>query len=199
MLQKKSAENGQVSGTGLQDQRQHGFTRDPSVTERPYYLGKSNFYRRGFYVAVTLAVLNLVLFISSLVILIKVLDSRHCPDPCADGWIWYKKQCYFFSDETEHWDKAQEFCTSQNSSLAHIKSKQELDFVIRYKGPSDHWIGLRREQEKPWKWTDGTQFNDTFEISQDSDCVCLNHDAGKSAGCTTSRKWICSKIVGSPF
>nr|XP_033779815.1 C-type lectin domain family 2 member D-like isoform X3 [Geotrypetes seraphini] len=145
---------------------------DPSVTERPYYLGKSNFYRRGFYVAVTLAVLNLVLFISSLVILIKVL---------------------------EHWDKAQEFCTSQNSSLAHIKSKQELDFVIRYKGPSDHWIGLRREQEKPWKWTDGTQFNDTFEISQDSDCVCLNHDAGKSAGCTTSRKWICSKIVGSPF
>ncbi|CAM4557123.1 unnamed protein product [Lepidochelys kempii] len=32
-------------------------------------------------------------------------------------------------------------------------------FLLRHKGVRDHWIGLRREQGQPWKWTNGTKFN----------------------------------------
>ncbi|XP_030042883.1 C-type lectin domain family 2 member D-like [Microcaecilia unicolor] len=122
------------------------------------------------------------------------------PDPCADGWMWYKGTCYFFSEDMENWDVAQSFCTSQNSSLAYIKTQQELDYLMKRKGDADYWIGLRRGgQGQSWKWTDGSEFNNTFTILQDSYCVCLDRVDIMSTGCNTNRKWICSMAAWSHF
>lgn len=40
------------------------------------------------------------------------------------------------------------------------------NFLSRYKGSFDYWIGLHRESsEHPWKWTDNTQYNYSY-VSQ---------------------------------
>ncbi|XP_029437539.1 early activation antigen CD69-like isoform X2 [Rhinatrema bivittatum] len=80
-------------------------------------------------------------------------------DSCADGWIWYRGKCYFFYENSTDWDEAQSFCASHNASLAVIETLQELNFTMHYKVHSNHWIGLRREKGKPWKWPDGSEFN----------------------------------------
>ncbi|XP_030042882.1 C-type lectin domain family 2 member D-like [Microcaecilia unicolor] len=184
----------------------------PSATSKPGYYGESNGLCRRIPVLrfmVCLLSVLIVLLIGMTIITVTTI-ARACkqnqvsgnevshPDPCADGWMWYRGRCYLFSEDVGNWDVAQSFCTSQNSSLACMKTQQELDYLMKRKGDADYWIGLRRGgQGQPWKWTDGSEFNNTFAILQDSDCVCLNHDGSKSAGCNTNRKWICSMAAWS--
>ncbi|XP_029441938.1 C-type lectin domain family 2 member B-like isoform X1 [Rhinatrema bivittatum] len=120
-------------------------------------------------------------------------SARPPADPCADGWIQYRGKCYFFSENSTDWDTAQSFCASHSASLALIETRQELDFTIRYKGRSDHWIGLRREQGQPWRWTDGWEFNNLFSISQEPGCAYLTDGTVRSANCLMYRNWICTQ------
>uniref|UniRef100_A0A8C3RZN0 C-type lectin domain-containing protein n=1 Tax=Chelydra serpentina TaxID=8475 RepID=A0A8C3RZN0_CHESE len=67
-------------------------------------------------------------------------------------------------------------------------------FLLRHKGVYDHWIGLRREQGQPWKWTNGTEFNHTFVIRGGGNCAYLNDEKGVSSSrCYMERRWICCK------
>ncbi|XP_029436679.1 C-type lectin domain family 2 member D-like isoform X2 [Rhinatrema bivittatum] len=166
--------------------------------------GKADFICRRFPVPVIALVLLTVLILALIlgIIVLAVTQSKASADPsprpppsdpCADGWIWYRSKCYFFSEDSRDWDTAQSFCTSHNASLAHIETQQELDFTIRHKGRSDHWIGLRREQGQPWRWTDGSEFNNTFSISQEPGCAYLTDGSVRSANCLMYRNWICTQ------
>ncbi|KAM3912955.1 C-type lectin domain family 2 member D-like isoform 1-T1 [Leptodactylus fuscus] len=116
------------------------------------------------------------------------------PDPCDDGWIWYRKKCYYFSSDISEWEKSQDFCSSRNASLAIITSRNELTFILRFKGSPDHWIGLKRESDGgPWVWTNGTVFDDMFTIVGVSDCVLVNSGRISSASCYSDKHWICNK------
>ncbi|XP_073541008.1 C-type lectin domain family 2 member B-like isoform X2 [Phyllobates terribilis] len=154
------------------------------------------------------AALISVLFFTVLLIcvLIAVVTTRNCQtpdpniipvfrDPCEDGWIWYMKKCYYFSTNISEWEKSQGFCASRNASLAVVDWKHELEFIIRFKGSSDHWIGLRRENEtRPWLWTNGSNFNsEMFSIVGYSNCVLVNSGRISSASCFSDRHWICNK------
>ncbi|XP_055214627.1 C-type lectin domain family 2 member D isoform X2 [Gorilla gorilla gorilla] len=77
---------------------------------------------------------------------------------CPESWIGFQRKCFYFSDDTKNWTSSQRFCDSQDADLAQVESFQELNFLLRYKGPSDHWIGLSREQGQPWKWINGTEW-----------------------------------------
>ncbi|XP_069610190.1 C-type lectin domain family 2 member B-like [Ranitomeya imitator] len=115
-------------------------------------------------------------------------------DPCEDDWIWYKRKCYYFSTNISEWEKSQSFCAARNASLAIIDWTHELDFILRFKGSSDHWIGLRRENEtQPWVWTNGSNFNDLFSIVGYSSCVLVNSGRISSASCYSDKHWICNK------
>ncbi|XP_039374875.1 C-type lectin domain family 2 member D-like [Mauremys reevesii] len=147
---------------------------------------------------VTLAVVFLGLIIA--VIVLAVLLFR-CPPAalgpcCPDGWVGYGGKCYYFSEAEENWNNSQSNCSSLGASLAAIDTLQDLDFLLRYKGKLHHWIGLRREQElgQPWKWVNGTEFNNLFPITADGDCAYLNDENRVSSlRCTSKRHWICSK------
>ncbi|CAM4635488.1 unnamed protein product [Lepidochelys olivacea] len=78
---------------------------------------------------------------------------------CPDGWMGYRGKCYYFSETEGSWTDSQSRCCAPGASLAGIDSEQEMVFLLRHKGVQDHWIGLRREQGQPWKWTNGTKFN----------------------------------------
>ncbi|XP_069506605.1 early activation antigen CD69-like isoform X1 [Ambystoma mexicanum] len=161
------------------------------------------------FLAVYLA--GLVLVVLALGVYIAVLKSSQCPDaqvqaeeeasraenvnsevlpPCGEGWIWFRNKCYYFSEQEANWTDAEHACASLNSSLAVIDNQREMDFVRRYKGKRDHWIGLRRDSGQPWKWANGTEFSNWFTIKDFSDCAFLNSIV-QSSECYSTLNWIC--------
>ncbi|XP_032079509.1 C-type lectin domain family 2 member D-like [Thamnophis elegans] len=101
-------------------------------------------------------------------------------------------KCYYYSDREETWFASKAFCSRYNSSLAIIE-KEELAFVHRYKGSLSHWIGLHRDPNQPWKWTNGNV--STWKVLGDGgNCAYLNDDGNPSCSrCQSSHHWICSK------
>uniref|UniRef100_A0A8C3HY38 C-type lectin domain-containing protein n=1 Tax=Chrysemys picta bellii TaxID=8478 RepID=A0A8C3HY38_CHRPI len=96
----------------------------------------------------------------------QVVASKHhsCPldlptAACPDDWIGYQGKCYLFSKADGTWNESQSNCSSLNASLAVIDTQKDLDFLQQYKGSPAHWIGLRRDTSQPWRWADGTEFN----------------------------------------
>ncbi|XP_014447973.1 C-type lectin domain family 2 member D11-like isoform X2 [Tupaia chinensis] len=96
--------------------------------------------------------------------------------------------------DIRNWTFSQTFCASLEAELARFETLEELNFLKRYKGPSDHWIGLSREtSHHVWKWTDNTVCNISFPIKGVGECAYLNDNGVSSARTYTDRKWICSK------
>ncbi|KAM9230436.1 C-type lectin domain family 2 member D isoform 2-T4 [Dugong dugon] len=101
--------------------------------------------------------------------------------------------------ETRNWTFSQTFCASMEASLAQFEILEELNFLKRYKGPSDHWIGLSRESpHHSWKWTDGTEHNNSFIIRGAGERAYLNDNGISTARTYTERKWICNKQNSYP-
>lgn len=122
------------------------------------------------------------------------------PDPppgpcCPDGWVGYQGRCYYFSEAQENWTYSQNNCTALGASLAVIDSEQEMQFLLRCKGKLVHWLGLWREQDQdqPWKWANGTEFNNQFEIKGGGHCAYLSDEFVGSSRCSSLTNWICSK------
>ncbi|XP_050776145.1 C-type lectin domain family 2 member B-like [Gopherus flavomarginatus] len=115
---------------------------------------------------------------------------------CPDGWVGFRGKCYYFSDAEGTWDSSQSLCSSLNASLAEIDTEKDLDFVMRYKGVSEFWIGLKRVSAQLWQWVNGEQFNNLFTIRGEGDCAYLSDDFATSSWCSTKRYWICSKPDG---
>ncbi|XP_067320864.1 C-type lectin domain family 2 member D-like [Anolis sagrei] len=136
------------------------------------------------------------------------LEER-CPDlpavladPCPDGWIGYKKKCYYFSLTEGNWTVGSRHCSSHNASLAVIDSQEEKDFLFRYKSLPDHWIGLQKNFGQPWRWVNDSIFTGEwlFRLREENGrrCAYLNHNAVASSSCTREEPWICSKEMALP-
>uniref|UniRef100_A0A8C3SLS3 C-type lectin domain-containing protein n=1 Tax=Chelydra serpentina TaxID=8475 RepID=A0A8C3SLS3_CHESE len=68
------------------------------------------------------------------------------------------------------------------------------DFMVRYSGLFEHWIGLRRESGQPWKWVNGTIFSQQlFEVRAEGNCAYVSDVSVSSSRCYSLRNWICSK------
>ncbi|KAG6923694.1 C-type lectin domain family 2, member e [Chelydra serpentina] len=144
----------------------------------------------------------LIIIIVTLAVLLAVEKSKPpvaAPGPpagpcCPDGWIGYRGKCYYFSETEGNWTYSQGQCSAFSASLAAIDSEQEKDFLLRYKGFLDRWIGLQREPGQPWRWPNGTEFDLRFPIRGGGNCVFLmDEDWFGSLRCSTWRRWICSK------
>ncbi|XP_005312579.2 C-type lectin domain family 2 member B-like isoform X1 [Chrysemys picta bellii] len=125
-------------------------------------------------------------------------NAASCPvsrstSSCVDGWIGYRGKCYYFSEAEGNWTYSQNNCSSLGASLAVIDTRQDLDFILRYKGTTDPWIGLQRGSDHHWKWANGTKFNNLFEVRGDANCAFLTETAVSSSRCYTVRSWICNK------
>ncbi|XP_014649514.1 PREDICTED: C-type lectin domain family 2 member H-like [Ceratotherium simum simum] len=136
-----------------------------------------------------------------------VLEFPVCA-ACPKQWIGFGSKCFYFSEETRNWTFSQTFCASLEACLAQFENLEELNFLKRYKGPSDHWIGLSRESSRHvWKWTDNSEYNVSCVIKGTGECAYLNDNGISSARTYTDRKWICSKPnhtykcqhISSPF
>nr|XP_042703947.1 C-type lectin domain family 2 member D-like [Chrysemys picta bellii] len=150
---------------------------------------------------VTIPVYGLLIIIVVLVVLVGVsvaalagaLSDPFGSPSCPHNWVGYGGKCYYFSEAGENWNNSQSNCSSFGASLAAIDTPQEMTFLLRCKGKLDHWLGLRREQDQPWKWFNGTKLNDLFEIKGGGHCAYLSDGFVGSSRCSSHTNWICSK------
>ncbi|XP_067417701.1 early activation antigen CD69-like isoform X4 [Emydura macquarii macquarii] len=136
-------------------------------------------------------VLNLILLLLLIIIILTAQLAKKCElcpaDPvcpvatCPEGWLGYLGKCYYFSEVEANWTSSQSNCAAFNTSLAVIDSVREMDFVMRYRGSDGYWIGLHREPGQPWKWTNGTEFNNWFTILGREECAFISHDIVSSS------------------
>nr|XP_006110754.2 early activation antigen CD69-like [Pelodiscus sinensis] len=110
-------------------------------------------------VALAVVLVGLIVAIAVLSVLVSKALPRFMPW-CPDGWLGYQGKCYYFSEAELSWNDSRTNCSVFGASLAAIDSEQQLAFMMRYKGISEHWIGLWKEQEgKQWKWVNGSDFD----------------------------------------
>ncbi|CAM5157487.1 unnamed protein product [Eretmochelys imbricata] len=113
-------------------------------------------------IALAGATLTLRVTVSFSMLASKLSSADLCPPAgpsCPDSWVGYRGKCYYFSEREGSWTDSQSRCSAPGASLAGINSEQEMAFLLHHEDVYDHWIGLRREQGQPWKWTNGSEFN----------------------------------------
>ncbi|XP_005372003.1 C-type lectin domain family 2 member D11-like [Microtus ochrogaster] len=113
---------------------------------------------------------------------------------CPRNWIGFGNKCFYFSEDTNNQTASDNYCMARGAQLAKFDSQEELNFLNRYKGDSDHWIGLHRESsEHPWIWTDNTEYNNWFPIRGEENYAYMSDNKISSARNYTHKKCICSK------
>ncbi|KAG6924044.1 C-type lectin domain family 2, member L, partial [Chelydra serpentina] len=112
----------------------------------------SGLFSRQKLIAVAVGILVLVLVIFLIV--------WHPPitlpsEPCLEDWLYFKRKCYYLSEEEKDWDSSQNFCSLYEASLAVIENHQEMHFLTKRMHMQDSWIGLRKREEG-FYWINGT-------------------------------------------
>ncbi|NWS20124.1 CLC2E protein, partial [Pachyramphus minor] len=144
---------------------------------------------------VMLAALFMALLVTAITFAVQAFQPHPQPHfQCPFNWIRYRGKCYYFSDAEGNWTSSQDNCSALGASLAMLDSMEDLSFVTRYKGISEHWVGLlRKDEEQPWQWVNHSLLSHLFQIRGDGLCAYLDDKGLSSSHCTTERSWICNK------
>ncbi|NXN21481.1 CLC2E protein, partial [Nycticryphes semicollaris] len=113
-------------------------------------------------IGVTLVVAALLLAIIALAVK-KCPSCPSCPSPvlpsCLEKGIGFGEKCFYFMEEEEDWNGSESSCLALGAHLATVDGREELSFLLRYGSSLHYWIGLRREGSGPWKWFNGSLYN----------------------------------------
>ncbi|XP_053908075.1 C-type lectin domain family 2 member A-like isoform X1 [Cuculus canorus] len=102
------------------------------------------------------------------------------------------EKCFYFVEDQRDWNRSRNSCRLLGAHLATIGTREELGFLSRYGGSSQHWVGLRRANVGPWKWLNGSVFNNSFNIRGDGLCAYIDADGIGSDRCSRMKPSICS-------
>ncbi|CAM2097392.1 unnamed protein product [Caretta caretta] len=119
-------------------------------------------------------------------------------EPCPDDWLYYRKKCYYLSEDQADWDSSQSFCSAHRASLAVIESQQEMNFIMNRIRTRDSWIGLRKKGAK-FYWVNGETLNTSLfpvHLSGHEECAHTDSISISTSECRLLRNWLCS--VGLP-
>uniref|UniRef100_A0A096N518 C-type lectin domain family 2 member A n=1 Tax=Papio anubis TaxID=9555 RepID=A0A096N518_PAPAN len=161
----------------LRDGRPDGFKRRTICNFKPNW-------------KICLCVCFVIIFAACIIMIVKWHVKRVA---CSGDWLAVRDKCFYFSDDTRNWTASKIFCSLQKSELSQIDTQKDMEFLKRYAGTDMHWIGLSRKQGDSWKWTNGTTFNDWFEIIGNGSFAFLSADGVHSSRGFIDIKWICSK------
>uniref|UniRef100_A0A8C9WM58 C-type lectin domain-containing protein n=1 Tax=Scleropages formosus TaxID=113540 RepID=A0A8C9WM58_SCLFO len=99
---------------------------------------------------------------------------------CPQGWVGFDTSCYYISSEEKNWTESQQDCEQRGVNLAIINSREEQEFINTFN--KRIWIGLTyRDEERSWKWVDGTELTVMFWRSGEP------NDAGGKENCVESK------------
>ncbi|XP_022596299.1 CD209 antigen-like protein C [Seriola dumerili] len=130
---------------------------------------------------------------------------------CPAGWRMFTFTCYFLSTQSDSWEKAREDCRAREADLVIIDSLEKQEFLTKVVIKGDSWIGLTdKNNEKTWKWIDGTLPTVKFwQKGQpdkgngnpkwgEEDCAVIQpgmktDENWNDLRCDASKPWICEK------
>ncbi|KAM6037658.1 C-type lectin domain family 2 member B-like isoform 2-T3 [Chlamydotis macqueenii] len=119
-----------------------------------------------------------------------------CPSPavrsCPENGIGFGEKCFYFVEAEADWNRSQASCLSLGAHLAAIDSQEELSFLLRYGRSWHYWVGLRREGSAPWRWSNGSLFNNAFPVRGNGQCAYINLDGISSDWCSQVKSSVCS-------
>ncbi|XP_047200502.1 macrophage mannose receptor 1 [Hippoglossus stenolepis] len=131
--------------------------------------------------------------------------------PCPGGYVSWYQNCYKLVEEPATWDAAQKACKQQGGNLASIDMSYDQAFVagVVLQGRADAWIGLRRQDESSYSWTDGwpvffTQWGPGEPSNiKDEGCVSMHasrvfHGTWNDTKCDQAKPYICKISSETP-
>ncbi|KAL7855871.1 hypothetical protein AOLI_G00194750 [Acnodon oligacanthus] len=122
-------------------------------------------------------------------------------------WRYFNYSVYYISTETKTWNKSREDCRERGADLLIINSREEQDFIEKFRRSQWAWIGLTdSETEGVWKWVDGSALTTEFwrpgepNINGDEDCVITGYASDPVYSwadftCNNRFAWICEKRI----
>uniref|UniRef100_A0A8B9SF26 C-type lectin domain-containing protein n=1 Tax=Apteryx owenii TaxID=8824 RepID=A0A8B9SF26_APTOW len=178
-------------------------TRDPSgsrdVEGSSKAAGRGYEMKPGARIAckVALATVVLALLVTSTAFAAQAFQPRIPPCiRCPFTWIGYRGRCYHFSEAEGNWTSSRDNCSALGASLAVFEDPEDTSFMMRYKGMSEHWVGLsRKDEEQPWQWADNSRLPPPSGIRGGGNCAYLNDNGLSSSRCSTERSWVCTKSL----
>ncbi|CAG5896336.1 unnamed protein product [Menidia menidia] len=131
--------------------------------------------------------------------------------PCPSGYTSWYSSCYRLVEEAASWEKARAACRDQGGDLASIDMSYDQAFVAGavLQGRADAWIGLRREEDGSYGWSDGwpvffTQWGpgEPSTVAGEG-CVSMHaaarfHGTWNDTGCEQAKAYICKITSDKP-
>ncbi|XP_075838695.1 natural killer cells antigen CD94-like isoform X2 [Microtus pennsylvanicus] len=117
---------------------------------------------------------------------------------CLEKWVGYQCNCYFISKEEKSWEESRDFCAAKNSSLLHLKTRNEMNFMSS--SQIYFWIGMHYHKERhAWLWEDGSSpSKDLFpEFSYNKTKNCVVYMPSKTISiepCENKNHFICKQL-----
>ncbi|XP_014816877.1 PREDICTED: C-type lectin domain family 2 member G-like isoform X2 [Calidris pugnax] len=153
-------------------------------------------------IGVTLVVVVLLLIIIALAVK-KCPSCPSCPSPvlpsCREKGIGFGEKCFYFVEEEADWNGSESSCLALGAHLATIDTREELRFLLRYRSFWHYWVGLWRESSGPWKWFNGSLYNNMFDVQGTGQCAYVNTDGISSDWCSQMKYSVCSQLQRHPI
>ncbi|XP_073444860.1 C-type lectin-like [Dendrobates tinctorius] len=88
----------------------------------------------------------------------KVNVSEGSCKSCPHEWTQIRSYCYFFSRNSETWERSKDYCAYRNGILISLENDFEMNSLLKMIKQDNYWLGLRRNPEdiETWEWTDGS-------------------------------------------
>ncbi|XP_051830213.1 C-type lectin domain family 4 member K-like [Antechinus flavipes] len=88
-------------------------------------------------------------------------ENKNLIHKVPEAWIVHNGSLYYFSCKDKSWEEAERSCASLGSHLTSVTSVGEQEFIVKKADGSNYWIGLNKQWNSEWRWTDGTPYNGT--------------------------------------
>ncbi|KAK0406395.1 hypothetical protein QR680_018549 [Steinernema hermaphroditum] len=144
-----------------------------------------------------------LLLISSLLAISFGFECNSCPP----GWVDFDCKCYRTFQNPLTWMEAEDSCAAHGAHLVSIRDESDSEFLLVLANSTILgrivWTGaFRREYEKHFHWTDGTEWIYPQKVPDhpgDVDiCLAISYhrESWKSLICSSRHPYICQKHSG---
>ncbi|XP_032763257.1 early activation antigen CD69-like [Rattus rattus] len=114
---------------------------------------------------------------------------------CLHGWNKLNRNCFTHFSHENSWFTAKETCKFHDATLAVFNDQTELDTVMKQmEDIQTFWIGLyKKDFRGPWVWTNGSKYNNWYDIQDYGHCAFLHKSGIDSTNCNDLKEYICTK------